>query len=67
MDVYVSPTGNDSWSGRLSDANAERSDGPLATLARARDLVRELKLSGRLSGPATVWLRGGRYPRGCIR
>ena len=59
--LYVSPAGNDAWSGRLPDANAEATDGPLATIARARDVVREWKLSGRLSRPVTVWLRGGRY------
>ncbi len=62
MNFYVSPTGNDSWSGRLPDANTEHSDGPLATIAKARDLVREMKLSGKISSPVTVWLRGGRYP-----
>jgi hypothetical protein len=59
MNLYVSPNGNDAWSGRVADATG--ADGPLATIARARDVVREWKLSGRLAGPVTVWLRGGRY------
>ena len=30
MHLYISPTGSDAWSGCLPDANAERTDGPLA-------------------------------------
>jgi len=59
--LYVSPQGNDSFSGRLAEINAAKSDGPLATLIAARNKVRELKNTGRLNGPATVYLRGGRY------
>jgi hypothetical protein len=61
-DLYVSPQGNDRWSGRLPEPNTAGTDGPLATLAKARDAVRELKQAGKLPGPITVWLRGGRYP-----
>jgi len=39
-DFYISPAGNDGWSGRLAEPNAARSDGPFATIARARDAVR---------------------------
>ena len=42
-DFYVSVDGDDRWSGTLPVANAQSSDGPFATLARARDAVRELK------------------------
>lgn len=58
---YVAPAGNDAWSGRLAEPNAQRSDGPLATLARARDAVRTLKAGGPLKEPVTVYLRGGVY------
>jgi len=34
--LYVSPTGNDAWTARSPDTNAERTDGPFATLERAR-------------------------------
>ena len=61
-DLYVSPQGNDQWSGKLPAPNAAGNDGPLATLARARDLARQKKQAGELAGPLTVWLRGGRYP-----
>ncbi len=32
---FVSPGGNDNWSGRLAQADADRTDGPLATLQAA--------------------------------
>jgi hypothetical protein len=32
---YVSPTGDDNWSGRLADANSDRTDGPWKTVAKA--------------------------------
>jgi len=48
---YVAPNG--------SDTSAGTSDAPFATLARARNAVRELKKTE--SGDITVELRGGRY------
>ncbi len=61
-DLYVSTQGNDRWTGKLAEPNAAGADGPLATVERARNVVRALKQSGSLPGPITVWLRGGRYP-----
>ncbi|MCE5236903.1 right-handed parallel beta-helix repeat-containing protein [bacterium] len=58
---YVSPAGNDAWSGTLSAPAAGRKDGPFATLTRARDAIRALKAKGPLSKPVIVRLRGGRY------
>jgi hypothetical protein len=49
--IFVSPQGNDAWSGKLQTPNAEKTDGPLATLPGARDAVRKLKASGPLSQP----------------
>ena len=37
--LYVSPTGNDAWTGRLDAPNADRTDGPFATPQRALDAV----------------------------
>jgi hypothetical protein len=54
--LYVAADGNDAWSGRLAKPNAAHGDGPLATLATARDRVRKTKSSG-----ATVLVRGGTY------
>ncbi len=31
-DLFVSPDGNDAWTGKLPDPNADNSDGPLATI-----------------------------------
>lgn len=60
---YVSPDGNDAWSGRLEVVDADRSDGPLASLGGARDAIRRLKFDagGELPGPVTVLVRGGTY------
>ena len=42
-DFYVSPAGNDEWSGTLAEPNREYTDGPFATLQRAQRAVRERK------------------------
>jgi len=59
--LYVSTQGNDNWSGRHPAPNANRTDGPLATICKARDVVRTRKRYGELTGPVMVYLRGGRY------
>src|SRR4051812_7581244 len=61
-DLFVAPGGNDAWSGALAEANANKSDGPLATLDAARLAVRKLR-TGRPNRdrPVTVLLRGGAY------
>jgi hypothetical protein len=59
--VYVSPTGQDTWTGALPAANAERTDGPFATLPRARDELRRLKQAGLLPDGAAVLVRAGTY------
>jgi hypothetical protein len=58
---YVSPDGDDAWSGTLPEPNAGRTDGPFATLARARDAVRQARAEGGLTGEATVEVREGAY------
>jgi len=40
---YVSPDGNDKWSGTLPAPNAAKTDGPFATLARAQDQIRAMR------------------------
>jgi hypothetical protein len=37
---YVAPGANDAWSGLLPTPNAAKTDGPFATLERARDEIR---------------------------
>jgi hypothetical protein len=42
-DFYISPSGNDSWSGTLSEPNADKTDGPFATFVQAQKAVKSLK------------------------
>ncbi|HPO13792.1 MAG TPA: right-handed parallel beta-helix repeat-containing protein [Candidatus Hydrogenedentes bacterium] len=58
---YVALNGNDAWSGKLSDPNAEKNDGPFATLERAREAVRMVKQAGLPVGGVQVLMRGGLY------
>ena len=60
-DCYVSTQGADTWSGSLPEPNADRTDGPFATLIRARDAVRALDLRGTNARPITVLIRAGEY------
>jgi parallel beta-helix repeat protein len=57
---HVSPSGNDAWSGSLAEPNAGRTDGPVATLERARDAIRERRKAG-LAEPVTVFIHAGNY------
>ncbi|MBM3498399.1 MAG: hypothetical protein FJX74_06975 [Armatimonadetes bacterium] len=59
--LYVAVDGNDAWSGRLSRPNRARTDGPFASLTRARDEVRKLK-SEPQPGGVCVEIAGGAYP-----
>jgi len=58
---FVAKDGNDTWSGKLPSPNAEKTDGPFATLARAQDAAREMKTKEGLHEPVTVMVRGGKY------
>ena len=63
-DFYVATDGNDSWTGSLESPNTAKTDGPFATLARARDAVRDLKNRGTRYNQLkdiVVRIRGGRY------
>jgi hypothetical protein len=59
--LYVSTHGNDGWSGRLADADATGTDGPLATLEHAQATLRRMKAAGQTPAGATVLVRGGIY------
>lgn len=65
LELYVSPKGNDAWSGRKPAKRLIGQDGPFATLERARDEIRKIKGQGGglPPGGVTVWLRGGVYER----
>jgi hypothetical protein len=58
---YVAVNGNDAWSGKLAEPNAEKSDGPFATLAAARDALRALRKTSTIEGSINVQVRGGLY------
>ena len=63
---YVATTGSDAWSGRHAQPISGGTDGPFATLARARDAVRELTARIRSrdatpDGEIRVEVRAGRY------
>jgi hypothetical protein len=61
-DFYVAPDGNDAWSGRRDRPDAAKADGPVASLARAQQLVRRLKADEpQRRRPIVVALRGGAY------
>ncbi|MEN6426016.1 MAG: right-handed parallel beta-helix repeat-containing protein [Phycisphaerales bacterium] len=57
--IYVSPAGNDAWSGRIAQPNVARTDGPVATLTRARDIIRETRSN---QDQPRVLVADGRYP-----
>jgi Right handed beta helix region len=59
--LYVSPEGDDAWSGRLQGPSAARTDGPLASLRGARDAVRRMKALGPLREPVHVLIAPGSY------
>lgn len=58
--LYVSTAGRLDWSGRLAAPNAQGADGPLPSLAAARDAIRGLRAKG-VQQPVTVLVRGGAY------
>ncbi len=58
---YVATNGNDEWSGTLATPNPQRTDGPFATLERARNAVRTLKQQHVEAASIVVVLRAGTY------
>jgi len=58
---YVATDGDDAWSGTLPAPNRASTDGPFATLGRARDAVRAFRAGGEPSLPIVVLVRKGTY------
>ncbi|MBI3923891.1 MAG: right-handed parallel beta-helix repeat-containing protein, partial [Armatimonadetes bacterium] len=56
---FIATKGNDSWSGKLAAPNRKKTDGPFATLGRARDELRKLKKEGKLP-PSGVTVEVGK-------
>ena len=58
---FVSSRGNDRWTGRIAEPNSARTDGPFATLERARDALRNrpdsYSRSAIVSVGAGAWIR----------
>lgn len=62
LELHVATNGNDAWSGELAIPNDEETDGPFATLTRARDRVRRFKAAAGLpQGGVLVTVHGGVY------
>lgn len=57
---YVASNGNDQWTGGLPTPDLSGKDGPLATLQKARNAIRELRKSGSQDA-FTVLVRDGVY------
>ena len=57
--LYVSPNGNDLWSGQLAAPNAASTDGPFATFDRARAAVQSISKTALTL--VAVQFRGGTY------
>ncbi|MBX4862025.1 right-handed parallel beta-helix repeat-containing protein [Rhizobium sophorae] len=52
---YVSPEGKDTWSGHLAKPNPQRTDGPFASIEKARDAARQK------GGQNTIAMGNGDY------
>jgi len=66
LDLYVAPSGNDAWTGRLEAPNSQGNDGPLATITGARDAIRRLRGSletTQAAAPSSKTLSGGKVVR----
>jgi parallel beta helix pectate lyase-like protein len=62
VNFYVATDGNDQWSGQLPTPQADRANGPFATLDRAQEAIRDvLGRTGDEDGPITVQVRAGTY------
>ena len=60
--LFIATDGKDTWTGHLARPNQDKTDGPFATLERARDEIRKIrKASGLSEGGVIVELGGGMY------
>lgn len=58
---YVAANGNDAWTGLRADPNGLGTDGPLASLAGARDAIRRLRGQPASQWPVRVEIGDGTY------
>lgn len=61
LNIYVSPLGDDRWSGLFPQPAADGSDGPLATVMAARNAIRHIRSTQVRCDPVTVQLQSGLY------
>ncbi len=59
--IYISPEGNDAWSGALPEANESKTEGPLASIQKALEKVKNIRNSDAGDKTIRVVLRGGTY------
>lgn len=59
--LHVAHNGSDDWSGLRPEVPAEGTDGPLGTIAGARDRIRVLRSAGQVTGAVEVLVHAGRY------
>ncbi len=62
INIYVSKNGNDNWSGRLEMSNSDYTDGPIATIDKAQQIVQEYRKGNKMDPHINVVIREGRYP-----
>jgi parallel beta helix pectate lyase-like protein len=60
LTLHVAPDGNDAWSGKLDAPNVDKTDGPLASLAGARNAARNARDAGE-RGELRVVIANGTY------
>ena len=58
---FVATNGKDHWSGRISEPNKTNTDGPFATIRKAKDAVRQINKANQANVPISIILRGGTY------
>jgi hypothetical protein len=60
---FISPEGNDGWTGRAAEPSPEGTDGPFASINGCLLVLNEMRRRGQLNGRPLVMMRGGTYPR----
>lgn len=61
LTLYVSPSGNDRWSGKRAVPNRAGTDGPFGTLQRSLEAIREARAEPGPPRSVTVLIRGGTH------
>ncbi|MCA1903107.1 MAG: right-handed parallel beta-helix repeat-containing protein [Candidatus Hydrogenedens sp.] len=59
--LFVSPQGNDAWSGSIPEVNESKTDGPLGSIQAVLDKVKRIRNSENGDKVIHVFLRGGSY------